>query len=704
MARKNQLMLSALAGTVLALSGAPADAAKLTGGRRTKVREAIWLVEWSLWKCFKQNNQEQTMSGEFSPGGGADQSGYENGATLREAVRTLNRMLDQDRITEANLPRSRAQTHTAGGTDADRIIIDDDLIDNVCNNTGADKFAASIQLAASLVNEMVHVFQTTKATTKAKCDAERDSDAASKKLVQAFYDALTKPNNGGGRDPHTSIDNVRNDPQYFTPLGVLLEECGIDTAGEISDLVWEIDGMFSSYCNRKTNLFEAAIANSIDWGPIYSGGWDGKPVGRPAATPGNRNSSGATSRDGAMQQSYPVPAGAQHTQSRMFENDNGQIVLAQASADDFGNRWMQFWIDQNGDWLPDFPEPMAPVLLPFNPSPIPEQYTVQISTMFPAPLHPAFEDDGLLILDPSDGSLTALPLGPDGLPVAPPQLLLQDPMLQGSNGFIYIDSVFVTPTNELRFVFSNETQASVTGASSAVWFEMPMPAGPMLPFTDPTLTLAEGRAPLLGPAAEKAVVEFDTADQRVAEIRTLQIAVLEADPFQDGAAEICPFEIGIREVDALQRVAGEVVAAQIHAVEIIAADDAVLGLQLVVVAPGCAVFPNAGSLAGIDAYAWGGNAAIVNPDAGGAHAFLVDRDAGRLDPLVRDLHARRLDAVLIDGDARKRDAVGQRRLAEQRHCQCGKSGGLDHGFSPFEARPVMPVFAIGSANACQFTL
>ena len=151
--------------------------------------------------------------------------------------------------------------------------------------------AAFMFMAASLMNELIHVYQVAGSeipgndahnalVNKKRCDAEKDSDCASIIVINKFIDNLTKPdpNDPAKKIPHTSLNDISGDPSYISFMTRVLTESNIDTPAEIAEIVEKLLEQLAEYENRKNNLFAAAITLDINWGPIYRNGWDGEPL------------------------------------------------------------------------------------------------------------------------------------------------------------------------------------------------------------------------------------------------------------------------------------------------------------------------------------------------------------------------------------------------------------------------------------------
>ena len=83
-----------------------------------------------------------------------------------------------------------ATTDIAEGTDADRILIKPRHIKDLCADNDKKRAKAKLILAFTLMNEMVHVYQKFDGNDLTQCDAERDSDIASLKILDAIIDTF----------------------------------------------------------------------------------------------------------------------------------------------------------------------------------------------------------------------------------------------------------------------------------------------------------------------------------------------------------------------------------------------------------------------------------------------------------------------------------------------------------------------------------
>ncbi len=488
-------------GTVAALplwAAAPAALAgnNMTFEEKTKVRKAISLIESAL-----KDSLEMTLTDIFNPmGQGGMQVGYEEtgggATTLKEALNQLRNMLDQDRL-QSNDIGGRGSTSPRPGTDNDRIRINEDTLDLICNGTPVEMATNKIFLGATLMNEMVHVYQIFEGVDEKQCDAERDSDCASIKYLEEIVAALTDDMG----DAHDSLDDIADDAEAVAGLKKCLEDMGVDTAEEIEDVVDAVKERLQDYKDRKADVFEDNIDNGTSWGMDYYGAGYTDPIKFPERDRDARDSTSLRSNDGLTSRDFFLSTpGALVVHSAVYLNKLNQTLLVTVSTSPIGELAAHIWLDQDGDGLPETPEA---AIVPFKipPSTKPRALSdVMIFVQFDPLLSQTLtSDNGLLFLDVPTGTLFALELDALGLPLLPPAPLFSAPPLDLLGGFHFLSFLRPVGPNQLLFVFSNTPNVSQFGHVNtfAVIFDTVLGNG----FPQPPATLAQWTSPLnpIGP-------------------------------------------------------------------------------------------------------------------------------------------------------------------------------------------------------------
>jgi hypothetical protein len=490
------VLIAALAASLTAppaLAFDEGNGEKIEGDQLKKLRLVIVMTRMAMIS-------QGTMEGELGTGG--DNMEYEQpdggNTSLEDAAKHLKKMLAEGRITIGS-PGSKARTcRNPKGVDKDTIVIDEETFDIMCDKSwGASddiseecEAAEYFLLSVTLMNEIVHVYQKASSSNKKHCDAEHDSDCLSILTINRYIDALTKPdpNNPGQTIPHTSTTDIQNDPDYVPFMKGILDDTGADTPAEIAAILKKLRERLATYTKRKNDLFAAAIAANVNWGPIYRNGWDGKRVSK-----FSHDAFGTVIEPPDPQLppvQYQTIPGGQTFQARVYENRFFKRLLVQVNTDPLGQTIVQWFLDTDGDFMPEQPEAVPPA-----PLPLPIQFGFQednfgIYPDYPPQLHPNAPGRGLLFHDQINGILIALPLDDFGLPVAPPQQIIVDPLID-AGGFPYYVGAIGLPSGDLRFVFSDVPESGQSGDVPAIWFDLPGGGGPVVPFVLPGQTLAE---------------------------------------------------------------------------------------------------------------------------------------------------------------------------------------------------------------------
>lgn len=444
-----------------------------------------------LMEACVAGGDDKTLSTGLGQGGGSD-VGYEStdgrDTTFGDMVRKLREMLAGDRLTKGAFD-GRGRTRVRSGTDADHIDVNQDTLDRLLLGTPKERAAAKFALAATLANEGAHVFQEFNGNDSVQCDAERDSDVASLKFLCRIIEALTD----GAGNPHATLVAVAADPRAVSGLAACLAGFGVADA-DLADIVTELRARKKGYEDRKAQVFDANIAAMTSWGTAYYGAeWSGD---RLLNFP--RDVSGAvemTALNGTTTRTFAVPPGQSVDHSATFASAAGPTILVLVGAAPTGNRSVGFFVDQDGDLLPEAVSPGP--MVPLNSIPgIAPTRSIQIHR-FSGSAAQLSVSPHILFHDTFAGSLTYLPLSGGGLPSGPPQPLLTAPQIAASGGgFIYLaDVVAISPT-VVRCVFSAEAPGLAFGHVAVAAWDLPLP----LFSAPPTMlaagtTLAQARAP-----------------------------------------------------------------------------------------------------------------------------------------------------------------------------------------------------------------
>ena len=158
---------------------------KLEGDRKNKVMRAIYM----LTSVF---SPADTFEGLFGAGGTNTDYTKTNGqpTTIHWGMAQLRHMVATGQLREHELDDRALTCRDEKGIKRDRVWIKSETIDEMCDkpaSTGDDitsdvcQAAANLTLAATLMNELIHVFQVAGDTDyRRECDAEKDSDCASR--------------------------------------------------------------------------------------------------------------------------------------------------------------------------------------------------------------------------------------------------------------------------------------------------------------------------------------------------------------------------------------------------------------------------------------------------------------------------------------------------------------------------------------------
>ena len=431
---------------------APADLPgdKLTLDEKRKVRRALSMLE-SAWKDCLDN----TLDEQFNPdsqNGQESQVCYEDGdsTTLKKALRKLRSMLDQNRIRKEDLGTGGyGYTRPRSGTDDDVIVINSRDLEKICDAMMDDdvRAAAKICLAATLANELTHVFQKFAGVDLEQCDAERDSDCSHLK----FFDAVIASLEDDMGDPHDNINDIGNDGDAGPALKRCLDDMDAESPAEIEKVRDMIKAQRDADKERKETVFEDNIESGTSWGKAYYGSTWTTPIRFPDASDPAMDRVRLTSTDGSVIRTFIVPAGNTLVESTTFTNKNGQLCLAVVSTDALGNLTLQIFCDADGDGLPENP---AVATIPFPvqiPAPQPfAMHDVFILPTLAASINAGGVPCGMMFIDTIRGELLTLDLNADGTPSGPIlslflDQLLADPSIPGGGGYFYMNSYFEWP-------------------------------------------------------------------------------------------------------------------------------------------------------------------------------------------------------------------------------------------------------------------
>ena len=418
------------------VQGAADPIQNLTFAEKRKVREMLNLLEEMARKseCLDKTldsifNMDGDPGTDGDGDGNPDRVQYEPaGVTLKQAIQQLRNMLDQNRIQSRSDIGWGASTRPRRGTDADRIFISKELLKILCGDQAppdmaleddAERMMAKLQLTTSLANELVHVFQIFTGEDSKQCDAERDSDTASLKFICEIDDVIDALNNTAGV-------NGEDCPK----LKACLMARGVDTNAEFSQVKTQTERMKNRYSNRRTNVFDANLLASNSWGRDYYGrdryNW-------PLTFPGERLPQQIRLElpDGTLR-FYVMPAGKTILNHTITRNAEGKVVLNILAQDAIGDLCLFTYVDTDCDGLPELTPAVTniPVVSPF----LRAFGEVTLRGVLPGDLEDA--PTGFTIIDQLDGTITMGQIDPiTGIPVGPPQILLQDPLIQ--NGFVF---------------------------------------------------------------------------------------------------------------------------------------------------------------------------------------------------------------------------------------------------------------------------
>ncbi|MEE9394273.1 MAG: hypothetical protein V3W41_17375 [Planctomycetota bacterium] len=372
--------------------------------------------------------------------------------TVKHALDHLRKLINDDRI-RFSCEYKWAATYLVEGTDADLILIHDELWTKVCGffvGPSFNKTAYKMQFIRSIVNELIHVFQIPNGTYPVHCDAERDSDTFSLKVLCRLLDSLE----AAPCVPHVNVAGVNADAQTVPGFGKFLTGCGAGAAAEIAKVHQYIKNSKKELTTRLNDIFNpplaAGTANRAKWGNYY------KNLPRsPLAFPKK-----AAARDGVSIEDvngtvhqYLVPSGSV-TQAMAFLNEQEELTLVVSTYSLTGSQ-LHFWKDTDGDLVPE-PALATPSLnLPGVFGLDPDLDGVGIYDSLPEVFTLGGIGQGLLLTNEESGEITAVELGPDGLPnAAVPFVVYQDPCLTAAGGYVFWQDIYELNPGEVTFVFS----------------------------------------------------------------------------------------------------------------------------------------------------------------------------------------------------------------------------------------------------------
>jgi hypothetical protein len=402
---------------------------------------------------------------------GGNQVGYEstdgNATKFSDMVKKLREMLAGDRLTKGAFD-GRGRTYVRPGTDADRIDVNQDTLDQLLLGTPKARAAAKFALVATLANEGAHVHQKFDGTDAVQCDAERDSDCASLKFLCRIIEALT--DNAG--NAHMTLAAVAADPRAVAGLVGCLTGFGVADA-DLADIVAEVKARKQGYEDRKAQVFGANIAAMTSWGTAYYGAdWTSDRLLNFPRDLGTAVE--MTSLDGQTVRTFAVPVGQSVDHFATFAAGTGPTVLVLVGKSPTGNRSVSYFVDQDGDLLPEPMSPVAPMSLNSIPGIAPSR-SIQVHR-FSGSNAQLSTSPHILFHDTFAGTITFVPLSPSGTPNGPPQTILANSQIAASGGgFLLLSDVVAVSPTMVRCVFTTEAPGLAFGHVAAVAWDFPLP-------------------------------------------------------------------------------------------------------------------------------------------------------------------------------------------------------------------------------------
>jgi len=384
--------------------------------------------------------------------------------TLNDGINKLAEMIGDDRVESAKLPKGRAYTDPAPGTNHDHIYIGEGFLERA-DDEGLGGVRGQLILAHVLLNEMVHVFQKFLGDDAKQCDAERDSHNASLKIQCIILDALT--DDAGNNQSLAAV--AAESPA----MAAYLAKKGITRDSDVRYLVGELKPLKLARQKSLAKTFNANIIAGTSWGIAYYG------VGNYQGPYNYAEKKRATfphsieieALDESQTITYFVDSGWSLINAVIYQNDAEQVMLMAVLGDGAGMRALEFWTDIDTDGLPEpgSPSPLFP-LTPVPPK-APEPDAAMIFNGFPPEFGAGGQEDGMLLLDTQFGRATLINLSSNGLPLGIPIDLYQHPILTNGNGFIYHAGYVEVAPDVFRFVFSNMPAVAQFGHVGGVWFD-----------------------------------------------------------------------------------------------------------------------------------------------------------------------------------------------------------------------------------------
>ena len=466
----------------------------LTDAEKTKLKKTLALLE-AVWDdCGVLGN---TLDAQFNPpsqSGQGSQVTYENGGTttLKQAIATVRKMVAEGRVRKENLGDNYGYTRPAPGTDKDYIVVNSRDIEKICRTgafagiSDADAAVAKINMAATLANELTHVFHVFDGTDLKQCDAERDSDSSHIKFLEGIVKTLEDDVSG---NPHTTTAQVGGDGKAGPILRKCLEDLGVTTPAEIKEVYDKAESVRAADADRKQTIFEDHILAGTSWGKDYYGSTWRRPIKFPRRVLPANDRVELESFDKTALNQFVVAPGAIVNQSIVFETGVGDLGLVVVSNDPLGTLFADLYLDTNADGLPELPA-VASVVFP--PSPAGPLALGPTDVMIYPGLEPSLTlggtDNGLMFIDTIRGDIFTWELDPLGVPVTPtPQLFVSDPLFSDAGGgFYFLNSYWELFPGQVQYIFSDTPNVMQFGNVDAIKLDilggLPLlPIGPIDP-------------------------------------------------------------------------------------------------------------------------------------------------------------------------------------------------------------------------------
>ena len=421
-------------------AAAPDNSRKLSPTEKGKVMDTLRMMEEVLKKESKWDAKlGDTLNKATDPGGAANQITYEDpNRTYGDAVRELWRMIDTDRLrADPGLPKG-ARTNNQKGTNADTVRVSETTLKKMCaGGVPIDRFFQKIRLAASLMNEAIHVQQVFEGLDLKQCDGEYDSDTGTIDLLCGLE----------------SIFTMAFDPSDITEedcpvLAKCLASYGIaDGNPNWETLIQNIVDYKKYYQDRRQEFFGSFLTAGNSWGKKYYGEGNYTAPVRFAGIPAPDTL--VVNKNNGQQRFYQFP-GKTIVKRDYDKNDLGQEVMTVVARDNNTQRLCTFvFTDTDGDCLP---EPTPQTAQATTPSP----GVTDNQDLFQLPMQPGDDANtgqtGWTYIDTTNGDVFFLPIDP--ITLAPTSPIIQQvanllPLSDNAGGFYYLDSTFADP------IFSN---------------------------------------------------------------------------------------------------------------------------------------------------------------------------------------------------------------------------------------------------------